>query len=225
MNKRFISQEALKLIACVTMLLDHIGATILPSVTLRIIGRVSFPIYCFLLAEGIVHTRDPKRYGMRLALGAVLAEVPYELLFYGKLTFLHQSVMVTLLLGFLMAVWIRKGAHFLLPLSVCFFAAEVLGTDYGGFGVALVALFVLTADRPGKYLIQTVGMGLIMLMMGSVSVSVGIVQVPIQMFALLSMIPISFYSGEKVTDSPWVQRAFYLFYPAHLAVLLLIVRL
>ena len=63
MMKKKLSQEMLKLIACVTMLLDHIGATILPSTGLRMIGRASFPIFCFLLAEGIAYTRNPKKYG------------------------------------------------------------------------------------------------------------------------------------------------------------------
>lgn len=61
--RRSLSQESLKLIACVTMLLDHIGAVFLPGYytyyALRILGRLSFPIYCFLLVEGAHHTRNP----------------------------------------------------------------------------------------------------------------------------------------------------------------------
>ena len=58
--KSGISQEGLKLMACVTMLIDHIGAIFFPYISwFRIIGRISFPIYCFLLAEGIHYTRSP----------------------------------------------------------------------------------------------------------------------------------------------------------------------
>lgn len=253
MKKIGISQEILKMIACVTMLLDHIGAALIYDMyvdagmvngvdmlgaaapdraqaryriylLLRIIGRLAFPIYCFLLAEGIAHTRNPKKYGLRLMLGALLAEIPFDLLFFGELTFAHQSVMVTLLLGFLMAMWAKKCGNILLPFAVCFFAAELLGTDYGGIGVALIGLFVVSDQRPNKLLIQLVGMIVLMLLMGSVEVSVGIVNVPIQMFAVLSMIPIYFYSGRKITSSTWVQVVFYLFYPVHLFLLLLIVQ-
>lgn len=225
MGKKGISQEGLKIIACVTMLLDHTGATILPSMGLRIIGRLAFPIYCFLLAEGVAHTRNPKRYGLRLFIGALLAEIPFDLLFFGRLTLEHQSVMVTLLLGFLMAVWYKKRGKMLLPFAVCFFAAELLGTDYSGFGVALIALFVLSRGKPRAFLIQLVGMALIMLLMGSYVLSFGAVRIPIQVFALPAMILIYFYSGEKSTGNVWIQRAFYLFYPVHLTVLLIVTKM
>lgn len=225
MEKKGLSQEGLKLIACVTMLIDHIGAVLVPHMGLRVIGRLAFPIYCFLLAEGIAHTRNPKKYGLRLAVGALLAELPFDLLFFGQPTLAHQSVMMTLLLGFLMAMWAKKRGKILLPFAVCFFAAELLGTDYGGIGVALVGLFVVSGEKPHKFLIQLIGMVVLMLLMGSVEVTVGIVNVPIQMFAVLAMVPIYFYSGKKVTGNIWVQRVFYLFYPVHLAVLLLIVTL
>lgn len=222
MEKKGIPQEGLKLIACVTMLIDHIGAVLVPHMGLRIIGRLAFPIYCFLLAEGVAHTRNPKKYGIRLLIGALLSELPFDLLFFGRLTLEHQSVMVTLLLGFLMAVWAKKRGKILLPFAVCFFAAELLGTDYGGIGVALVGLFVVSDGKPHKFLIRLIGVAVLMLLMGSVEVTVGVVRVPIQMFAVLAMIPIYFYSGRKVTANPWIQRVFYLFYPVHLTVLLIV---
>jgi len=220
--KKNLSQEMLKLIACVTMLLDHIGAAILPSTGLRIIGRISFPIFCFLLSEGIAHTRNPKKYGLRLLIGALLAEIPFDLLFYGRLTFAHQNVMVTLLLGFLMAQWMEKTGNIMLPFAVCFLGAEFLNTDYGGFGVGLIALFFISREHPKKLLIQVIGMALTMCMMNSAEIDVGMIRIPIQMFALLSMVPIYLYSGEKNTRNIWIQRAFYLFYPVHLAILLLL---
>ena len=81
MDRKGLSQEGLKLIACVTMLIDHLGATLIYAAylsyrnagdyaaanalvpvyrTMRIIGRIAFPIYCFLLVEGVHHTRNPE---------------------------------------------------------------------------------------------------------------------------------------------------------------------
>ena len=125
MRKRGLSQEGLKLLACVTMLIDHIGATLVLRMlqtmpvrneqynllvgiyyALRIIGRIAFPIYCFLLVEGAYHTRNPKKYGMRLFVGMLLSEIPFDLAFSlrGNVLFdwSSNSVMLTLLLGFCM---------------------------------------------------------------------------------------------------------------------------
>lgn len=223
--KKTIPQEVLKIIACLTMFLDHIGATLVPWMGLRVIGRLAFPIYCFLLVEGMTFTRNHKKYAIRLLIGALLAEIPFDLLFFGKLTLTHQSVMVTLLLGFLMMMWAAKSGRILLPLAVCFFAAELLGTDYGGYGVALIALFFMTTAKFHATALQTVGMFLLMLIMGSARIPVFGIRIPIQLFAVLSVIPISMYNARKLTRNIWVQRAFYLFYPVHLAVLLLIVTL
>ena len=164
MEKKRISQETLKLIACVTMLLDHVGDVFVPWIGLRIIGRMAYPIYCFLLAEGAVLTRDPKKYAIRLALGMVLAEIPFDLLFYGGLTWAHQSVMVTLLLGFGMMMAIDKvrtiGLKFLLAV-VFALTAELLNTDYGGTGIFIIALFSVTRERKDRVLRQTLGQALV----------------------------------------------------------------
>lgn len=220
-----LSQEALKIIACVTMLIDHIGAVFIPGYTLRIIGRISFPIYCFLLAEGIHHTRDPRRYGMRLFVSMILSEFAFDLAFFGRLTWLSQSVMVTLLLGFLALVAAEKCARLPLKvLAVIPFAllAELMRTDYGRYGVCLIALFGLTRELPFRQLIQLLGMGLIFAGMASLKISIGPFLLPIQMFGLLAMIPICLYSGRKSSANRLIQRGFYLFYPVHLIILYLI---
>ncbi|MBO5324581.1 MAG: hypothetical protein J6A88_10900 [Oscillospiraceae bacterium] len=228
MGKKKIPQEALKLIACVTMLLDHIGAVFVPWIGLRVIGRLAYPIYCFLLAEGAVRTRDPKKYVLRLAVGMILAEIPYDLLFYGGLTWEHQNVMVTLLLGFGMMMTIDKirtvGLKFVLAVAFAL-AAEWLHTDYGGTGIFIIALFAVTRERKDRVLLQTLGQALVWWTAGGYEIVLGAVSVPIQIFAVLSMIPIAFYSGRKATTSRAVQTAFYLFYPVHLAILLILCNL
>ena len=225
MQKKGISQEWLKAIACATMFLDHIGAYIFGSYELRIIGRLAFPIYCFLLVEGMKYTRNPKRYGIRLLIGAVISEIVYDMLKAGTLNWESQSVMVTLLLGFFMILWMKKAKMYLIPLLVCFFGAELLQSDYGGWGIALIWLFAITQDVPLAKQIQTAGMAAIFLLMGSFSIPVGPLKVPIQLFGVLSMVPIWLYSGKKTTGSKLLQWGFYLFYPLHLFGIYILIQL
>ena len=226
MKLKFVNQEMLKLIACVTMLMDHLGAVFFwpRHWWLRVVGRLAFPIFCFLLAEGICHTKNPKKYALRLLVGAVLAELPFDLLFFGRLTWAHQSVMVTLLLAFLYGMAQKKldGAGLKLLAVVPFMVlADLLHTDYGSWGVAMVALFLLTREKRSSIVYQLLGMIMINHMIGGVNVPIGFLMVPIQMLALGALVPIGLYSGEKATKNVWVQRAFYLFYPVHLALLLI----
>lgn len=217
-----LSQEGLKGIACLTMLLDHIGAVFVPGYytyyILRIIGRIAFPIYCFLLAEGVHYTRNPGKYALRLALGAVASEIPFDLAFYGGLTVAHQSVMLTLLLGFgaLMAwkklpIWVGIPVTALLAL-----AAEGLNTDYGAWGVVLIVAFGLLREKPRWQLALL--LTLILLAMDSIGVPF-LWGIPIELFALLALIPIYLYSGKKRGQGRGSQLLFYCFYPVHLALL------
>ena len=220
---RGLSGNALKIIAAVCMLLDHIGVLLLPRVTiLRIIGRLAFPIYCFLMAEGLARSRNLKKYGIRLAIGAALSEIPFDLLFYGGVTIYHQSVMVTLLLGYFMYLWMGKmPKNPLIPAVFCALAAEILGTDYGAMGVAMIALFVLTRGSDNR-LLQFWGVAVLCWMMGGAGWQVGSLFVPVQIFGTAAMVPIGLYNGQKSTASRAVQWGFYLFYPVHLAALLLL---
>lgn len=222
MKEKVFSQEGLKVMACITMLIDHIGATIIPDMNLRIIGRLAFPIYCFLLVEGIRHTRDVEKYAKRLAVGALLSELPFDLLFFGWFTWEHQSVMVTLLLGVIAVAWGRKKKNYWLPFAVCFFAAEFLNTDYGGWGVALICMFAITAEMPWRHILQLAGLALVFWCMDSYVLSFDGLRIPIQFFGLPALIPIWLYSGRKLTHNRATQWAFYLFYPVHLTVLLLL---
>lgn len=240
-----LSQEALKLIACITMLLDHIGATIVLQLVydaadagenvrelysvyqwLRIIGRLAFPIYAFLLTEGIRHTRSPKKYALRLALAALIAEIPFDFGLHGEFTWQHQNVMVTLLLGFCAVQVMNKTPYPLLKLLAPLpFAllARYLHADYGSNGIWLVVLFALTRDLPYSALWQFFGIWLIFspghLMMLNWLDGFAL---KTQELAVLAVIPISLYSGEKRSRSRVQQWAFYLFYPVHTALLWII---
>lgn len=246
MQKRGLPQEGLKLIACATMLLDHIGLVVVLECfrqaageskggllamyeMLRLIGRLAFPIYCFLLSEGYVHTHSPKRYGLRLLIAAVLSEIPYDLAIYGNLNWQNQSVMVTLLLGFIMLEAMKRYPKLLLKLLIIVpFAvlANLLNTDYGANGILVIALFALTRELPYKEILQFFGLWCIfspnhLMMLNWFSRF----YVTTQEWAALAIVPIALYNGRKVTKSKAVQWAFYLFYPVHLLVLFLLGRL
>lgn len=219
-NKRGLSQEALKLIACLTMLIDHIAAALMPwRLPMRVIGRIAFPIYCFLLAEGVHYTRDPKQYGIRLALFAALSEIPFDMALFGGLTQYYQNVMLTLLLGFLMLETMKQINEPALKVLVMIpfaLAAEWLETDYGGYGVVLIWVFGIFR---GDNLMCLLGAAAVCWAMNSFRISVLGLRIPIEMFALLAMLPICFYSGKKQTSSRWLQVGFYFFYPVHLTIL------
>ena len=242
MKKCGISQESLKLIACMTMLIDHIGATLVLRMlqtmpvrneqynllvgiyyTLRIIGRIAFPIYCFLLVEGAYHTRNPKKYGMRVLIGMLLSEIPFDLAFSlrGMVFFdwSKNSVMMTLLLGFCMIEAMKRWTDFrkvavILPF---YLLAEWMHTDYGGLGILIIAVFALTKDLPQEKLYQFLGLSLVVYP-GSRAI-IGSVAVNLEWFAVLALIPIFCYNGRKLAYHKAAQWAFYLFYPVHIAVL------
>lgn len=219
-----LSQEGLKAIACVTMLLDHIGAIFVPGYytyyILRILGRIAFPIYCFLLVEGVYHTRSPGKYALRLSLGAVISEIPFDLAFYGGPTVEHQNVMLTLLLGFCVVEagkqlpgWIQFPATLALA-----WLAEWLGTDYGAWGVVLIFLFSLARQQHWPKWALVLVMGAVLLEMDSAAVPF-LWGLPIELFGLAALIPIFLYSGQKRRAGKGSRLLGYGFYPGHLLVL------
>ena len=220
-----ISQEILKLIACLTMLVDHIGYVFLPYPILRIIGRLAYPIYAFLLCQGLQHTKNPRKYLLRMLLVLLITELPYDLLFRGEWTLEHQNVMFTLLLGLLMGLCIRKASA--LPVKLLLvvpFAllAELARTDYGGYGILIIALFLFSQNVRHPRLFEAAGLFFLSLFMSQSAVLIWGFPVPIQLFTLVALIPISLYNGKKSTAAPVLQWGFYLFYPVHLVILFLI---
>jgi len=245
MEKRGLSQEGLKLIACVTMLLDHIGATLVLRMIqelpvrneqyvllvwiyygLRIIGRIAFPIYCFLLVEGAYRTRNPKKYGLRLFVGMLLSEITFDLAFSlrGRVCFdwSSNSVMVTLLLGFCMIEAMKrlKGFGKVAVILPFYLLAEWMHTDYAGLGILVIAVFALTRGLPREKLCQTVALCLVVY--PGARAFLGSVAVNLEWFAVLALIPIFCYDGRKLTHHKAVQWGFYLFYPVHIALLVLL---
>ena len=77
-----MNRNVLKIIAVVTMLIDHVGAHLFPDVViLRWIGRLAFPIFAYFITEGMKYTRSREIYVLLLSLCAIVSQVPYGLIF------------------------------------------------------------------------------------------------------------------------------------------------
>lgn len=208
----------LKLIALFTMFIDHYGAIFQNDVMIfRIIGRIAFPIYCFLLVEGYFHTSNVKKYAKRLFVFALISEIPFDLAFYDKVGFVHQNIFFTLFIG-LVAIYLidNKETYNFNQSAVIIVAcliSIILSTDYNAMGIIyiLVLFFTRNQDKPKRF--KTVG--LVMLIVNFAS-SV------IQQFSLLALIPLYFYNGELGPKNKILQVLFYAAYPLHLLIYYLI---
>ena len=212
-----MSSFVLKIIACLTMLIDHTAIVFsdhLPYglyMVLRGVGRSAFVIFCFLIAEGFIHTRSRGRYALRLGLFALLCEIPFDLLFYGQvLSFSHQNVYLTLLLG-LLGLWgytalREKGMPVigLLCPAVCALMAELLRADYGAGGVWLIAVLYLLREHK---LWQGAAVLVLLFWMGDW----------LQAFGIVGWLLCLTYNGRR---GPNIKYAFYAFYPLHMLGLL-----
>lgn len=199
---------ALKMIAMITMVIDHIGAILFPQYEgFRIIGRIAFPIFCFLLVEGALHTHDIKKYLTRLFLFALISEVPFDFAFYGGMNWNHQNVMFTLLLGLSAIALMKKYPGYLYGFLISIAAillAEFANTDYAGGGVLLILIFYFFKD---SYLSKSIFSAVLYIFCYG----------GIEVYAILAQIFWSFYNGKPGKKCKYL---FYWFYPVHLAVLL-----
>ena len=204
----------LKCIAVVTMVIDHVGYILYPGVPIfRMIGRISFPIFCFFIAEGVVHTRNIYRYMMRLGIFAIISEIPHDLAFDGKiLEFGQQNIFFTLFLGVCMLYVLRNVYGFwskCLVLAAFMCIADVMCVEYGFRGILLI--FIYGCFREIRWLKLSAGALWNVLFPSKL--------LRIQYFGAFATIPLALYNGEKGKS---FQYFFYLFYPLHLLVLYMI---
>lgn len=233
-----LRKELLQLIAVALMLCDHIWATYMSFGNwLTYIGRLAFPIFAFLIAEGFCRTSNVKKYALRLFCFGIISEIPFNL-FYSSRTFnpYHQNVMFTLLLGLLAIIVtdrlkkdrsVKNIALSVLYLLLIIVASVIGFVDYGLNGVLTVVLFYLFRDFPFAWALQLVGMVLINIVFFEgqvipVELLGSSFEIPTQGFAVLSLIPIWLYGGKRFGKNKFLQYGFYAFYPAHMLILYLI---
>ena len=213
---------SLKLIAVVAMLIDHIGHVLFPGqMWLRYIGRLAFPIFCFLLVEGFIHTRNLRNYMFRLLIFGIISEVPFDMAIYGTVfTMEAQNVFWTLLLG-LIAISLMSMIHqdnfiikCLLQAAVAVpfgIAAQLMHTDYRWIGIGLIAGMYIFHDLE----ILKVASGVFFMLPFFTN--------EIEYVGVAAYLPMHFYNGRsgipKGASGKAVRMVFYVFYPLHLLTL------
>ena len=237
MPQKGFSGSTLKLIAIITMLIDHIGAAVIARLliagqgsemlykiyyAMRAVGRVAFPIFCFLLVEGFFYTGSRKKYALRLFGFALLSEIPFDLAFSGKiLEFGYQNVFFTLFIGLVMMIFLQKidekthqdgtnwrGANWkvsigkLLVIVAACTVATLLKTDYSAMGILTIVLMYNLRNNK----MYCIGIGCAVLTLLSLN----------EITCFLAMIPVHFYNGKRGLN---LKYPFYAFYPVHLLVL------
>ncbi|HPE16080.1 MAG TPA: TraX family protein [Oscillospiraceae bacterium] len=235
-----LSGRTLKIIAVSAMVADHFGSTVLRAfyrpllengmllvtadtpraVRLALfwepvcgdVGRVAFPIFCFLLVEGFVHTKNAKKYALRLFAFALLSEIPYNLAFHGAIFYPGiQNVLFTLTIGLLTLMALRYLEERGEKLNTRGVALRILVTAAGGalaylirseyvfLGVAAIAILYLLRGRRFWRLLACAA-----------------VLVIVSPWTLPAYVLLWFYDGRRGGGSKYF---FYIFYPAHLLVL------
>lgn len=224
MNQKGLNGNQLKLIALVAMTIDHIGMELLPQYPiLRLIGRLAYPIFAYMIAEGCRYTRSVSRYLGTVAAWAGVCQGVY-LIAMGSL---YQCILVTFMLSIGLVLLIKNAREKKTPvawglvvaaLAAVVFICEVLplllpGTDfsvdYGTLGVLLPVLIYLGEDKKQKLLLAAAGL-----------CGLAVVYGWAQWFALPALVLLALYNGQRGKAN--LKYLFYIYFPAHLLVLYVI---
>ena len=231
------TSASLHVMAMVFMLCDHLWGTVIPGNDwLTCIGRLTMPIFAFLLVEGYFHTSNLKKYAGRMALFALISEIPFNFAIGGRFFFpIHQNI----LWSFLISLWLihrneRAKATGKLWRRILTGAATVaLGTvlglvtfvDYYHAGILTVLVFYFFRGRKWwNYAGQALCLWYINTeVLGGLVYEFTLLGQNLvfhrQAFALLALIPIWLYRGRQGHHSKAFQYFCYGFYPLHLLIL------
>lgn len=221
MIKKGLTGNQLKLIALLAMTVDHVGMELFPQhPILRIIGRLAYPIFAYMIAEGCRYTRSMPRYLGAVALSAAVCQVVY-LVAMGSV---YQCILVTfsLSIGLIWLIkyaqekktasaWLLTGAGFAGVVFICEVLPRLLSStdfrvDYGIVGVLVPVLIYLGKDKQGALQMATLGLACLAAVYGFA-----------QWFALLALPLLVLYNGQR--GKARLKSFFYLYFPAHLLVL------
>ncbi|WP_419889529.1 TraX family protein [Paenibacillus xylanexedens] len=205
----------LKLIAVFTMLVDHIGYVFFPTtIIFTIIGRLSFPLFAWSIANGIRKTRSVKKYGTRILLLALISQIPYALLFKNN----NLNVCFTLLFGIICIELLRNQINPILKyvgVTICLLVGEFLNFDYGIYGILTIVIFYCFHKKYHLILIfQTV------ITLASLEIyHYSVVQV-YSLVASILIILLNSYDRFKIN-----KYFYYTFFPGHIIILIILKKL
>lgn len=230
------SQRLLKPIAMITMFIDHTAVCFyyqLPSqiyLMMRMIGRLSFPIYILLASEAVIHTHAKRNYLLRLLILAFLAEIPFNLIIAHTMTaWAYQNVIFTIFFGVSACMAFTKAiddlSHakassigFFLLTALCLVLPGLFQTDYGSAG----ALAILVCYLIKKYTeLEEVPWGNITALL-SIAAILMIKDGSAESFSLLTPLIVLFYNGQTGKVSDMEKRLYRFWYPVHLLLLWII---
>jgi hypothetical protein len=209
-SKFSLNAYHLKMIALISMFLDHFARIIYPDLyVLKVIGRLAFILYSFLLVEGLTHTKSSGYYFLRLFLFALLSEIPYDLAFGDKwFDPIRQNIFFTLSVG-LAALLVIESKKIASDVKVLLIAALVTAANnfhfdyyYYYLGVLQVVCFYVFRSNRLKQFLTVVILNLFFMF-----------RIATQSAAVLGLLPIYLYNGERGKKTGIL---FYIFYPAHL---------
>ena len=220
-----LSGAALKYIAMASMLADHIGFVVLQragicegfAVILRMVGRIAFPVYCFLLVEGFLHTRSRRNYFLRLILFAFISEIPFDLAAFNCLwapnyqnVFFMLSAAFCVLWGLEKAEQAKKCGRLkqAAVIAAGCAVARLIRADYDVVGIAFVVAFYYFRNDRGRRADAAAVIGFLETLGNTMGAG------------MLSAIPIYLYNGRK--GQAGNKYIFYWFYPVHLLALFLV---
>ena len=218
-----MSSFVLKWIALISMLIDHIGFCFFPDVLLlRAVGRISFPLFAFLLSKGYQYTSNLKKYFFRLLFFAVLSEIPFNLFLSGKIMdFSRQNVLFSLCFGAAaiyayerISAYSKRAEWGLLAVTLIAATAQLFQTDYGAFGVILIFILFVCKDQkmlPFLYLLNILFFAFMAYLYS------GTREALLSFCALLAY-PL-FLAYNETSGPKFLKWFFYLFYPLHLLIL------
>lgn len=216
-----ISRDVIKLLALFSMTIDHIGLVWLNDFYIfRIIGRLAFPLFAYMIAESCRYTSNKRRYFLKILLLGLVCQAAY----YIAEKSLYQCVLITFSLSILTVYAADKLKNQRDAVSVLLFLAAVCGNvficcvmpkllpktdfyvDYGFCGVMLPLFAAFPKRTENKLLSFFAGILL-------VSISEG----GLQFFSAAALIPLALYNGEQ--GRYHLKNVFYIYYPLHLAVI------
>ena len=212
-----MSSFVLKIIAIITMFIDHIGYGIFGQFSfLNYIGRIAFPIFAFQISEGYLHSKNLKKYFLRLFIFAIVSQIPFMIfskIFSNDFTL---NIFFTLLLG-LVSIYIYdkckyKTIGIILAISIEFLANS-MHCDYGFYGIAIIFLFYIFKNNILKSSIAFIIATTIKYLILMIKSGFYNVYTHLLICTLIPIIFISLYNGKKGKDTKYF---LYLFYPIHL---------